>query len=470
MPIRKTPSPRQPGETRSSARPATSLRQRLAALERLVSEQAEQLASQHAMIVAQNQRLAALGAEPHVPVSPAPAGAAHDRDVPGRRSRRTVLKLGGMAAAASAAALAGAASELARPSVAHASGGVPWQTGGPVNADVLTQVLPISTYSDPSTLDIRITANSGAAPAHPLTGANKAAIAAYDTTVVGAKALYGDSINGTGVTGIGDNAFGVQGISAGGTGVNGVSNTGTGVVGASSSGAGGSFMSTSGTGVVGNSNSGSGGSFTSTSTGTGVVGTSSSGLGASFTGGLAPLKLAPGGSLGAPGSGSHTKGEIYLDSAAAVWVCIDNGTPGSWVRLGAVAPGALGGIISYLSTPVRLLDARNGASSGLANRGPLGGNEVYAFAVAGLGGSGIPSNAQGLIANVTVLGPSAVGNLSLFPAGGAIPTVASMTFGSPGLFLANGVNVAIGTGGGINIQNQSSGTTPLVLDAVAYVS
>jgi hypothetical protein len=38
------------------------------------------------------------------------------------------------------------------------------------------------------------------------------------------------------------------------------------------------------------------------------------------------------------------------------------------------------------------------------------------------------------------------------------------------LCLANGVNVAIGTGGQIMIQNQSSGTTPLVLDAVAYVS
>jgi hypothetical protein len=88
--------------------------------------------------------------------------------------------------------------------------------------------------------------------------------------------------------------------------------------------------------------------------------------------------------------------------------------------------------------------------------------------VAGLGG--IPATAQGLVANVTVLGPSGAGNLSLYPAGGSAPTVASMTFGSPGLFLANGVNVAIGSGGAINLQNQSSGTTPLVLDAVAYIS
>ena len=117
---------------------------------------------------------------------------------------------------------------------------------------------------------------------------------------------------------------------------------------------------------------------------------------------------------------------------------------------------------------MRLLDARTSASSGLVNRGALAGNEVFTFGVAGLGG--IPGNAQGLIGNVTILGPSGTGNLSLFPSGGAIPTVASMTFGTPALFLANGVNVAIGGEGQITIQNQSSGTTPLVLDAVAYVS
>jgi hypothetical protein len=70
---------------------------------------------------------------------------------------------------------------------------------------------------------------------------------------------------------------------------------------------------------------------------------------------------------------------------------------------------------------------------------------------------------------VAVLGPTSAGNLSLYPGGSSGPSVASMTFGQPGLYLANGVNVAIGSSGQINIQNQSGGTTPLVLDAVAFV-
>ncbi len=44
-----------------------------------------------------------------------------------------------------------------------------------------------------------------------------------------------------------------------------------------------------------------------------------------------------------------------------------------------------------------------------------------------------------------------------------------MTF-LAGAFLANGVNVATGAGGQVAIQNQSGASTPLVLDAVAYVS
>jgi hypothetical protein len=201
----------------------------------------------------------------------------------------------------------------------------------------------------------------------------------------------------------------------------------------------------------------------------GVLGIADTGIGGIFSGGNAQLALLPAATLGPPASGGH-RGTFFVDNAGVLWYCTADGVPGTWIRLSGPQAGVQGGAISYLSTPVRLLDARTSSSSGLVNRGALAGNEIYTFGVAGLGGSGIPSDAQGLIANVTVLGPSDVGNLSLFPAGGAIPTVASMTFGTAGLFLANGVNVAIGTGGAINIQNQSGGTTPLVLDAVAYVS
>ncbi len=192
-------------------------------------------------------------------------------------------------------------------------------------------------------------------------------------------------------------------------------------------------------------------------------------MGGSFTGGQAPLALGLAGAPGAPSTGTHVNGEVYLDNGANVWLCVTSGSPGGWARVGLVSPGRSGGAISYLVAPVRLLDARSGASSGLINRPALAGNEIYILSVAGLGGSGIPSSAQGLICNVTVLGPGGNGNLSLFPAGAPLPTTASLTF-LAGAFLANHVSSALGSGGSVAIQNQSGSTTPLVLDAVAYIS
>jgi hypothetical protein len=417
----KKTSRRQPRAARPSDSTAKSLEQRIAELERLVGSQREQLTQQQELLAAQGTRLAALDADPAAATAQATSAVpGHDGEPnPTHCSRRTMLKLGGIAAAA---ALAGASTDLARPGVAHAAG-TAWLTGT-VNADNQTKVLPVNNFPDPVLLDIRVGSNT-TAPKNPLSGQSQAAIAAYDVSVGGVQAIYVDSINGSGLIAHSDSAFGVNGISNSGTGVSGVSNSGM-----------------------------------------AVQGTSASGIGGQFAGGQAQLKLEPAGASGAPSSGAHAKGEIVLDLDAAVWVCVGNGTPGTWVRLGTAT--SQGGAINYLAAPVRILAAINGATGSLVNRPALGPLEIFALTVAGLSGSGIPASAKGLIANITVLGPSQGGNLSLFPAGAPIPTVASMTYGQ-GMYLANGVNVAIGTSGQVNIQNQSNGTTPLVLDAVAYV-
>jgi hypothetical protein len=297
----------------------------------------------------------------------------------------------------------------------------------------------------------------------------------YGTTDSGDAVVGGVLIGGTGngVVGVAQRGIGVAGSSIGGYGVSGRSDAAFGVFGRSTQDVGVWGETTNGNaGVVGKAGAGTTGNGVSGNAdlGHGVAGVSSSWVGGVFVGPAANVWLQGHVGNGAPNTGTHYHGLIYADQSATLWVCIADGTPGTWVRLTGVGSGTQGGAISYLSTPVRLLDARTSPGTALVTRGPLAANEVYDFTVAGLGGSGIPSNAQGLIGNVTILGPSGAGNLSLFPSGGAIPSVASMTFGTPGLFLANGVNVAIGSGGAINIQNQSSGTTPLVLDAVAYVS
>jgi hypothetical protein len=409
------------------ARATAPLDQRLAALERLVSEQAAHLARQQAVIEAQGQRLAALDADP--PIAPAHEGAApaHEGAAPERRSRRTMLKLGGMAAAASAAALAGAATELARPGVAHAAG-VNWATGT-VPADVLTHVAPISTFSDPAVLDVTVSANSGAAPAHPLTNPNSAAIAAYDTTVAGAIGLYGDSINGTGVVGRGDMAFGVTGISSIRTGVSGIANSGI-----------------------------------------GVAGSSATGLGASFMGGLAPLLLSPAGAAGAPTGGTHAKGEISVDSAATVWVCIASGGPGTWARLTAVQNGTTGGAVHLLSAPIRIFDTRPGFGAPQpGTKGALAGQSTTPIQVTGtdVGGIHVPAGATAVIGNLTVTNTEGPGDLILFPTGVTPPNTSNINYG-PGQTLANFATVGLNATGQMSLFVHVS-ATDAIFDVAGYV-
>jgi hypothetical protein len=46
----------------------------------------------------------------------------------------------------------------------------------------------------------------------------------------------------------------------------------------------------------------------------------------------AQLRLIPDLNAGKP-TGAHRKGEIYMDSAAKLFVCTKDGTPGTWRRI-----------------------------------------------------------------------------------------------------------------------------------------
>jgi len=109
---------------------------------------------------------------------------------------------------------------------------------------------------------------------------------------------------------------GVLGGTAGGIGVQGTATTGVGAEGSSASG----------TGVQGTSGAGDG-----------VHGDSTSGYGGLFSGGRSQLRLVPKATAGKPTSGTHVKGEIYLDSKGAVFICVAGGTPGTWRKVRTAA-------------------------------------------------------------------------------------------------------------------------------------
>jgi hypothetical protein len=121
----------------------------------------------------------------------------------------------------------------------------------------------------------------------------------------------------------------------------------------------------------------------------------------------------------------------------------------------------------YTLTPCRLVDTRN-------PDGPLGGpaltdGTVRTFAVAG--NCGVPADAKAVAVNLTVVDPTAAGNLELFPSGITPPLVSTINF-TAGLNRAN--NALLGltgtTPGSIDVQtNMTAGSaTDFLLDVTGY--
>ncbi len=136
-----------------------------------------------------------------------------------------------------------------------------------------------------------------------------------------------------------------------------------------------------GTGAFGESLNGFGVGGRST-TGVGVQGSSASGYGGAFAGGMAAIRLTPSASgTGAPTTGGHQVGELYVDSAGVLYYCTVAGSPGTWLP---VLLGSSGGLTNPMTAqddlivggtagaPARLAKGSNGQVLTLNNSGHVG--------------------------------------------------------------------------------------------------
>jgi hypothetical protein len=136
--------------------------------------------------------------------------------------------------------------------------------------------------------------------------------------------------------------YGVRAIGSGNdyAGLLGRNDTGTGVWGQSSetgySAVFGQHTGTAGYGVVGDGTGNGVGVLGRNPSGAGIEGRNSR-YGGRFAGSRAQLVLVPGCKAGKPTTGSHTKGEIFVDSAATLFVCTRDGNPGTWRKVTTTA-------------------------------------------------------------------------------------------------------------------------------------
>jgi hypothetical protein len=129
----------------------------------------------------------------------------------------------------------------------------------------------------------------------------------------------------------------------------------------------------------------------------------------------------------------------------------------------ALAGGAVGlldaGTALSTVTPCRVLDTRTGS--------PLAANQPRQIAVTGA--CGIPSYAVSVVANVTVVGPSAPGALVVYPAGTSVPATSALNFAA-GATRANNAQVSLSPGGSANflLAAQNGALGHLLVDVVGF--
>ncbi len=137
---------------------------------------------------------------------------------------------------------------------------------------------------------------------------------------------------------------------------------------------------------------------------------------------------------------------------------------------GYYAPPGAGGLYFHpLPTPIRLFETRVG-QPGCVNPGfRLAGGTIYTLgARTTCGGVTIPTNAQAVVGNATVVGPSANGFLTLWPAGATQPTIASSNYGA-GLIVNGPATIGLRSSTG-QFHIYSVATTDLIIDVLGYFS
>ncbi len=154
-----------------------------------------------------------------------------------------------------------------------------------------------------------------------------------------------------------------------------------------------------------------------------------------------------------PGTG----GRICVFTSAATHVIVD-----------AAGSFPLGGPLSSLTAPARVLDTRPGAATSdgqQAGAGLRSGGSTLRLPVAGR--VGVPSSATAVVLNVTVTVPQGPGYVTAYPAGIPLPDTSNLNF-ETGQTIPNAVIAGVGPDG--NVCLFTSATAHLIVDVTGYLT
>jgi hypothetical protein len=144
------------------------------------------------------------------------------------------------------------------------------------------------------------------------------------------------------------------------------------------------------------------------------------------------------------------------------------------VTLGAggvafVANAAGGTPTSFIPiVPCRLMDTRPAPNTVGPRATPIGPDESYAVAVRGASGEcNIPSQAVAVSLNVTAVGPTAGGFLTVYPSDASVPNASNLNFRAAQGATPNAVTSALSPDGRVSFFNKN-GSVNVIADIVGY--
>jgi len=198
------------------------------------------------------------------------------------------------------------------------------------------------------------------------------------------------------------------------------------------------------------------------------VGSGAGSFGVGATGTRAALILASGtGSQPPNRTDAHSAGEIDIDANGTTWLCVKDGTPGTWRKIGGSnTSGAFHAI-----SPVRAFDSRWTGNTRLS-----AGSSSKVVSVADahdLNGivttvDIVPAGATAIAYNLTVTRTIGQGFLSANPGDATAITASSINWFGDNQDIANGLIVALDGSRQIKIFFGGGGSTDFVVDVTGY--
>ena len=198
----------------------------------------------------------------------------------------------------------------------------------------------------------------------------------------------------------------------------------------------------------------------------GVIGTGAGGVlglgavGGVFSGSVVAINLDPQNAAGAP-TGESFKGDLAVDSTGVLWLCVADGTPGTWIKVSH-------GGARLLPSPFRAYSSTEVGTGVRMNKA-----ETRNVPIAGVV-PGVPSNAVGVIMNLTLHQTISAGFVTAFPTGTSVPGTSSINWFQSNQQVANGATIGLGTGGAVSFfadgaVSAGQPLTQIIVDVTGYI-